>query len=129
MKALYSAGTGENKYCVFDARVFGLGFTVEKEYPDGGHGFIESCDSLESAKRSANAHAAENPTFNYTLLRSAIRVEGGIPTTATAAGMKPDALRRALRNKRQFTHQEMNALGAVLHLPLSKMEAYFFNPA
>lgn len=126
MKNLYSVGTDENKYCVCDARDFGLGFTVEKVYPDGGHGFIESCDSLEAAKKSANAHAAGTTIFNYSLLRKAISLAGGIPRVAAEAGMKPDALRRTLRNKREFTIQEMKALGSVLRISSAMVEKYFF---
>ena len=125
MKNLYSVGTDENKYCVCDARDFGLGFTVEKVYPDGGHGFIESCDSLEAAKKSANAHA-EKITFNYSLLRKAIVLAGGIPRVSAAAGMKPDALRRSLNNKREFTLQEINELCSVLHIPTKHIPMYFF---
>lgn len=125
MKNLYSVGTDENKYCVCDARDFGLGFTVEKVYPDGGHGFIESCDSLEAAKKLANVYAAKF-TFNYSLLRKAITLAGGIPRVSTAAGMNPDALRRSLKNKREFTVQEMKALGSVLRISSAMVEKYFF---
>ena len=128
MKNLYSVGTDENKYCVCDARDFGLGFTVEKVYPDGGHGFIESCDSLEAAKKSANAHAAKI-TFNYALLRKAISLAGGIPKVSAAAGMNPDALRRSLKNKREFTLQEMNDLCAVLHISSHHIPKYFYKRA
>lgn len=48
--------------------------------------------------------------FDYSMLVKAITVAGGIPRVATAAGMKPDALRRSLKNKREFTIQEMNEL-------------------
>ena len=125
MKNLYSVGTDENKYCVCDARNFGLGFTVEKVYPDGGHGFIESFDSLEAAKKSAKAHASKI-IFNFSLLRKAITLAGGIPRVATESGMKPDALRRSLNNKREFTLQEINELCAVLHISSSMIKKYFF---
>lgn len=129
MKILYSVGVPENKYCVIDARAWNLGFAVHKKYPDGGFGFIANFDSLSTAKDVANIRAAEKPLFNYRLLRTAIILAGGIPRVAKASGMKQDALRQSLKNKREFTHQEMENLRTVLLIPASKITAFFFTPA
>lgn len=67
--------------------------------------------------------------FNNSLLEKAISVAGGISTVAKAAEMKPDALRRSLKNKREFTVQEINALSVVLNIPSSKINTYFFSVA
>ena len=81
-----------------------------------------------TAKKSANAHAAKI-TFNYSLLRKAIVLAGGIPRVSAAAGMKPDALRRSLKNNREFTIQEMNELCAVLHISSKHIPKYFYKKA
>lgn len=65
--------------------------------------------------------------FDNSLLGKAISVAGGIPTVAKAAGMKPDAVRRSLKNKREFTYQEINTLIGVLNIPSSKINTYFFH--
>lgn len=64
--------------------------------------------------------------FDYSMLVKAITVAGGIPRVSTAAGMKPDALRRSLKNKREFTIQEMNELCAVLHISSKHIPKYFY---
>ena len=63
--------------------------------------------------------------FDYSMLAKAITVAGGISRVSTAVGMKPDALRRSLKNKREFTIQEMNALGSVLRISSAMVEKYF----
>ena len=63
--------------------------------------------------------------FDYSMLVKAITVAGGIPKVSAAAGMKPDALRRSLKNKREFTIQEMKALGSVLRISSAMVEKYF----
>lgn len=73
--------------------------------------------------------AMKDYVFNNSLLEKAISVAGGISTVAKAAGMKPDALRRSLKNKREFTVQEINALSVVLNIPSSKINTYFFSVA
>lgn len=67
--------------------------------------------------------------FDYSMLVKAITVEGGIPRVSTAAGMKPDALRRSLKNKREFTLQEINELCAVLHISSKHIPKYFYKRA
>lgn len=64
--------------------------------------------------------------FDYSMLVKAITVAGGIPRVSAAAGMKPDALRRSLKNKRDFTLQEINELCAVLHISSKHISKYFY---
>lgn len=67
--------------------------------------------------------------FDYSMLVKAITVAGGIPRVSTAIGMKPDALRRSLKNKREFTLQEINELCAVLHISSKHIPKYFYKRA
>lgn len=128
MKILYSVGTPDNQFCVTDARNCGLGFVVGKVLSNGRE-FITSCDTLEDAKNVAATRAAEAPTFDTTLLRTAIRVAGGAIRVAEEAGMKADALRRSLNGKRDFSFREMTALSEVLLIPKKEIERYFFRIA
>lgn len=67
--------------------------------------------------------------FDYSMLVKAITVAGGIPRVSTAAGMNPDALRRSLKNKREFTLHEINELCAVLHISSHHIPKYFYKRA
>ena len=67
--------------------------------------------------------------FDYSMLVKAITVAGGIPRVSKAVGMKPDALRRSLKNKRDFTLQEINELCAVLHISSKHIPKYFYKRA
>lgn len=126
MKILYSVGAPDNQFCVTDARNWGLGFVVGKTLPNGRE-FVTSCDTLETAKNVAIAKATTFPTFDNTLLQTAIRVAGGVSKVAEKASMRPVALRKALNGKREFTFQEMAALCTVLRIPPAMIQRYFFH--
>lgn len=67
--------------------------------------------------------------FDYTMLTDAIKAAGGVSAVAKGVGMTAVALKKTLKNEREFDTEEMDSLSAFLNIPASETETYFFSVA